>query len=794
MADRVKGITIEFNGDTSKLNKALKDIRKEANAVDSELKQVDRLLKFNPKNTELLTQKQTLLKKKVEDTKQSLTKLKNTQKQLDEKNVDKNSEAYRRVQREIIEAESKLKHFEAEAKKLENIKLTKLSKQVEDVGKKMEDTGKKMTKNITLPLVAGMTASVKTGMDFDKAMSQVAATMGKTTDEIQELRDFAIETGSTTAFTMTEAAEGLNYMALAGYSAEESMRMLPLVLNLAAAGAMDLATASDLVTKSQNALSLTAEETEVLIDQMATTASTTGTSVQELGEAILTVGGTAKMMKGGTAELVAVLGLLADNGMNASEGGTSLRNILKALSSPTSKAKKELDALGVAVYDAEGNMRSIEDIMMDFNKSMDGMTTEEKNRVITNIFNPRDLKAINALLGTTADRWDEVNSAIANAEGSAEKMAETQLDNLSGSITILLSALQGMAVAIADVLSPAVRKFADLLNGAVTRFNNLSPTTQKLIVGIAVAVAAIGPALTIAGKALQFFGTVLQNVGKIMGAVSKAMTFLAANPVVLIIAGIVALVAAFVILWKKSEAFREFWINLWTAIKTFVLNTWTAITTAFSNAWARIKGIWAGVASWFSGRWAAIKAVFAGVASWFGSVFGSAWSAIKQRFAGWGEFWSGLWQSVKNKFSDIGSAVGNAIHNAITGGLNAVIAKVESIINKGISLINKGIGLINKVKLGKDIGYLEPLSLPRLAEGGVLNHARAVVAGEAGPEAIIPLDKLFGQMDKMADTIAGAGQGVVINVYGSDGMSVTELAAAVERRLIAAQNRRRLAW
>ena len=190
-------------------------------------------------------------------------------------------------------------------------------------------------------------ASIKTGMNFDSAMSQVAATMGDNADKMVEyngksmksidaLREYAQEMGRTTSFSATEASEALNYMALAGYDAETSMKMLPNVLNLAAAGAMDLGAASDMVTDAQSALSLTTKETTDMVDQMAKTSSTTNTSVAQLGEAILTIGATARNVKGGTAELNQVLGILADNGIKGSEGGTHLRNMLLSLQNPTS--------------------------------------------------------------------------------------------------------------------------------------------------------------------------------------------------------------------------------------------------------------------------------------------------------------------------------------------------------------------------------------------------------------------------------------------------------------------------
>lgn len=300
-------------------------------------------------------------------------------------------------------------------------------------------------------------------------MSQVAATMGVTVDEIGELRDFAQEMGSTTAFSATEAADALNYMALAGYDAETSMTMLPNVLNLAAAGGMELATASDMVTDSQTALGLSLEETSTLVDQMALASSKTNTSVSQLGEAILSIGGTAKNLSGGTTELNQVLGLLADNGIKGAEAGTHLRNMILALTAPTDQAAEALETLGVKVTDAEGNMRPMQDIMGDLNASMEGMSASEKTQWISTIFNKTDIASVNALLDTNADRWGEISDALGDASGAAEKMASTQLDNLQGDITLFQSALEGAKIALSDQLTPTLREFVQFGSDGLSR-------------------------------------------------------------------------------------------------------------------------------------------------------------------------------------------------------------------------------------------------------------------------------------------------------------------------------------
>ena len=334
----------------------------------------------------------------------------------------------------------------------------------------------KGAKIATGAVVAGSTAvvafgkkAVDAGRTFDSSMSQVAATMGVSTDEIEELRNFAQEMGRTTAFSASQSADALNYMALAGYDAEKSMKMLPNVLNLAAAGNMDLATASDMVTDAQSALGLSIEDTEKMVDQMAKTSSKSNTSVSQLGDAILTIGATAQSVKGGTKELNTLLGVLADNGIKGAEGGTHLRNMILSLTNPTDKSAEMMDKLGVKVYDAEGNMRSMVDIVKDLQKGTKKLTGEQKDLAIGTIFNRADMASINALLSTTGERFDELAGEIENAQGSAEKMANTQLDNLSGDITLFKSALEGAQIAVSDKLTPSLRDFVQFGTSGLSR-------------------------------------------------------------------------------------------------------------------------------------------------------------------------------------------------------------------------------------------------------------------------------------------------------------------------------------
>lgn len=315
-----------------------------------------------------------------------------------------------------------------------------------------------LTKTAATKLAGLAKSSVSVGMNFDASMSQVAATMGTTVDQIDNLTKVAKEMGSTTKFTATQAADALNYLALAGYDADKAAEVLPSVLNLAAAGGMDLAYASNLATKAMASLGIEATKSNLdeFGNKLAVGASKAGATVSELGEAILTVGGTAANLKGGTTELVTALGKLADIGAVGAEGGTHLRNIILSLQSPTDDATKLMQKLGLQVYDAQGNMRGLNDILGDLNGALDGMTQGQKDSIINQLFNKTDLAAVNGLLAAQGEQWDTLAAQIDSADGAMGQMAETQQDNLQGVMTSLGSAFEGLQLAVYNEMEPSL--------------------------------------------------------------------------------------------------------------------------------------------------------------------------------------------------------------------------------------------------------------------------------------------------------------------------------------------------
>lgn len=286
-------------------------------------------------------------------------------------------------------------------------------------GSKVEGAGKSMTKGLTVPLLGMAAGAIKVGMQFESSMSEVAATMGITVEEIENgsesfelLENAAKEMGATTQFSASEAAEALNYLALAGYDAEQSAEMLPKVLNLAAAGGLELAYASDLVTDSMEALGLSTDQADIFIDQMAKTAQKSNTDVAQLGEAILVVGANGRELAGGTQELTTAIGLLGNAGIKGSEAGTKLRNIIMAMTPTTDKAAGAFKQLGVDSYDAQGNLRPLNETLLDMSKSMEGMNSKEKTELMSQIFNKQDLAAASTLLASVTQSTGDLDYAL----------------------------------------------------------------------------------------------------------------------------------------------------------------------------------------------------------------------------------------------------------------------------------------------------------------------------------------------------------------------------------------------
>lgn len=714
MASRIQGITVEIGGDTTKLQNALKGVNGQIKSTQSQLKDVNKLLKLDPGNTELIAQKHKLLSAAVSETKEKLATLKTAAEQANTAlaNGEISQEQYDALQREIVQTEQDLKSLETQANQSATAvqKIASAGEKIKTAGDNISNAGQKL-----MPVTVGVaglgTAAVTTAANFESAMSQVQATMGITKDSMSTvdgqsvntmntLSELAKKMGAETAFSASECAEALNYLALAGYDTEQMCDTLPTVLNLAAAGDIELASASDMVTDAMSALGMGVDEAGTMVDQMAKTASTTNTSVAQLGEGILTIGATAKSIKGGTAELNTALGILANNGIKGAEGGTHLRNIILSLQNPTDKAALAMEELGLQVYDSEGNMRSMNDILGDLNSGMDGMTAAEKSNIIGKIFNKTDLSSVNALLANTGSTWDDLQKSITDSGGAAGQMADTQLDNLQGQITILKSALEGLAISFGELLMPAIKQIVGWVQKFVDWLNSLDDGTKKTVVTIALLAAALGPVLIVVGKVVSAVGTIMTVVPKIAGVINTVKgafaalnTTMLANPIVLIVAAIAALVAAFIYLWNNCDGFRQFWINLWENIKQAAITAWEAVKSFLTTAWEAIKNtattIFEALKAFFSTIWEGIKLIFSTVAEVIKTIIVTYFNVYKTIITTVFNAIKIVVTTVWNAIKTVITTVVTAIQTFITTAWNTIKTVISTVVN-GIKTVVSG--------------------------------------------------------------------------------------------------------
>lgn len=769
MANNIKGITVEFSADTKKLDKALNGIKRETKSIDTQLRDVNNALKFNPGNTQLLAQKTQLLDQRVQSTAKSLETLKQKQAALDDDPaVDKTSADYMALQREIITTESKLKHFNNELVKTraEASKLGKVSKTFDSWSKKLDTASQKMRGLSTA--AAGVSAALlgsayKAGTYADD-LNTLSKVTGIGTQDLQkygaaaDLVDVSVESIAKTQQklkkNMLGALDGTNdqaqYFKELGVeitNADGSMRDAGDVWDdtIKALGKMENETQRDayamaLMGKSATDLNPLIADGGVTYEKVAKLLDSTNLSfidqetldqANEFNDQIDTIKLVVLQLVRTVGSKIA--GALVPAITTLQEKVASLAKVLSGLS-----GKQLAGITGVAAAIA-----GIAPALMVASRAADGLSriTGGLSKIIE-----KGGKLGKVLGFLSANPFILIAAAVVALLAVLSKLGVTGKDvekffkNLTDKVTKLVPVITDKLVkGLQSILNMLPTMLPAFVNGAVTLFSGFISAIPVILPSLLTAVKSL---ITAVIKTLPTLAVSLLNA-----AITLFKAFVKAIPEVI-------------------KALKAALPGIGKAVKDYITTTFkTTITNALKN-----------------------------VPGWFGSAFSKAWSAIKGKFAGWSEFWSGLWDKVKNKFSNIGKALGGAISTSLKSGVNAMIGKIESIINLAIDRINSAIDWVNKYKPGKDFKHVGHVDLPELASGGIVNAATVALIGEGkSPEAVVPLDKLWAQMEKM-NAQQAAGSNVVINVTAAPGMDVNELAAAVERRLIDAQKRRRLAW
>ena len=773
--NRIRGITVEIGGDTTKLQTALKGVNTEIRNTQSQLKDVEKLLKLDPGNTELIAQRHRLLAQAVSETREKLETLKTAQQQADEalRNGTISQDQYDALQREIIETEQRLRSLEEQANQSATAlqKIGATGEKLQTVGNKISSVGQKL-----LPVtgvVTGLgTAAVKTAADFDSAMSRVAAVSGATGSDFDKLRDKAREMGAKTKFSATEAADAMNYMAMAGWKTEDMLSGIEGVMYLAAASGEDLATTSDIVTDALTAFGLTAGDSGHFADVLAAASSNANTNVSMMGETFKYCAPVAGALGFSVEDTAEAIGLMGNAGIKASQAGTSMRSIMTNLTGDVKLSGAAIGDVTIATTNADGSMRSLSAILADCRGAFAGMTEAEKANNAEALVGKNAMSGFLALMNAAPEDIAKVSGAVNNCKDAAKNMADTMQDNLEGQLTILKSQLQELAISFGDLLMPAVRSIVSGLQGMVDVLNAMPDGVKRVIMIVALLAAALGPVLIIIGKTLSAIGTIMTWAPKLAGAISAVKGAFAAlsatmmaNPIAIVIAAIAALVAAFIYLWNTNEEFQQFWIRLWNEIKEVAVQVWTAVSQFLVFAWNGIRNtavaVWNGIRDFFSGLWTGIKTLFTTVVTAISTFLVGAWNGIRATVmvvwnaisAFLGSVWNGIKSVITNVVNGIRTflqtswngirgtvnSVWNGIRNTISSVVNGIKNTVSSAFNAMWSGIRGTIsGIYNTIRdgLGNAVNYITSLASAGWRWGadiinGIVNGIRSCIGAVA---------------------------------------------------------------
>lgn len=777
---QIKGITIEIDGKTTGLTKALKAANSEIKTTKSQLNSVEKALKLDPKNVDLLKAKQNALNEVIKETKEKLDMEKqaaeSAKKELELGNITQGE--YDALQAEIVTTTNELSNLEKQARQASSVlgsqmqaagahikevgnNISELGEKVTGVGDKVSALGGKMTATITMPVVAGGTAAVKEATDYSSALAKLSTIADTTQTPIDDLDSSIMALSDSTGMGAAEIAEASYQAISAGQSTKDAVGFVEQANVLARAGFTSMTTATDTLTTALNAYGLSADQVSSVSDKLITTQNLGKTTVDELGASMGKVIPTAAMYGVNLDQLSAAYVTTTKNGIGTAEATTYINGMLNELGksgSTTSNILKEKTGKSFSELMNEGY--NLSDVLQIIQNEADssGMS-------LADMFGSQEAaKAAATITQHTTDFTSAVKE-LGNSAGTAQQAFDTlEASDPSIQFEKTKTAIQNCAISIGQILMPIVQQIAGKIQELVQKFRDLDPETQQQIVKIAAIAAAIGPLIVIigtlissVGKIITFGGQIVSLVGSITTWMGTASTFItgtmipaitgvvtAIGPFLLIAAAVIAVITAIIVVIKNWDAIVEVAQFVWESFCEKVSQLVTAFKEFFTSAFQAIgsffTGIWNGIVSVATNAWSSIRNVFSTVGSFFTGIFQQAWNGITNIFNRLGGFFSGVWNSVTGIFKSAGMAIGNAISGAVKTAVNFVLSKAIGIINGFIGAINAVIGVINKIP-GVSLSKISKLGVPQLERGGVLAKGQVGLLEGNGAEAVVPLDQ-----------------------------------------------------
>ena len=694
---RIAGITIEIDGNTTKLTQALAGVDKSLKNTQNQLKDVDRLLKIKPTSTELLTQKQKGLQKAIGDTKTRLQELKSVNKDA------VSPEQWDSVQREIIETEGKLKSLESQAATSASVlgsKMQVVGNTLKDVGSRLTEIGTSLTQKLTVPLVAVGGIAVAKFAEVDKTMQLVESTMGEAKFATADLGKAMKDAASNSVFGMNDAATASLNFARAGLDAKQASEALAPAMNLAAGEGGNLDTVSAGLVATINGFSGSFSEAGNYADVFANACNNSALNVDSLSSSMSVAAPVFSAAGYSVNDAALYMGVMANAGIEAEQAANSLKTGLARLVSPPKEAAEAMDKLGISVTNSDGTMKDSTQIQEELHDAFSGLSESEQLAAASAIFGKNQMAPWLALINTAPGDVSELSDAL-GTQGTTAEMASAMMGGFGGSIEKLKSSIDVLATSLGEALAPTIQQVADFIQGLVDKFNSLSPAQQETIAKIGLLVAALGPVITIVGGIISVIGTVVGAIGTIITAVSAFAGVLSAGggaaaalgaaiaalggPVTVVVGVIVGLIAVGALLVANWDKIKATAAKVWNAIKATVssvmssikatlTNVWnairTTITSVVNNIKAKITAVWNGIKT-------TISTVVNGIKSAISTGFNAAKSTITNVMNGIKSKVTTVWNAVKTTVSN----VVNGVKSTISNGFNAAKSTVSNIFN-----------------------------------------------------------------------------------------------------------------
>lgn len=637
MADKIKGITVEINGDTSPLKKAIRSVNTTTKELQKELRGVNSLLKVDPKNVDLLKQKQELLNTSISATKDKLNALKNAKERADNdmaEGTQVNQEEYRNLIREIASTEQSLKKLTDEAKAFGSVgaqQVAVVGKKVEEIGGKIEGVGKKLT-----PLSAGaagiLIGSGKAASDFTDAMAKVDTIADTSEESLEDLRAEILKLSGDSGVAAGEIADATYNAISAGQKTGDAVNFVANATRLARAGFTDTASSIDVLTTILNAYKMEASEVTNVSDMLIQTQNLGKTTVAELASSIGKVIPTANSMNVGLEQLCASYAILTANGIATAETTTYVNSMLNelgksgtgvsdVLKQKTGKSFQELMASGMSLGEV---LQILKDYASESGKNFNDLWSSAEAG-----------KAGIALLSGGVEEFNDVASKMVGSSGATANAIE-KLNTPSQQFKESLNKIKNSAIelgnAVMTSVAPMLEKLAEIVDKVTTWFNGLSDEVKQNIVMALAITAALAPLLILIGKFVGAIGTIMTYAPQIISALSavKAAFAFLAGPVGIVIAAVGALIGIFVHLYNTNQEFHDNVLMVWENIKNFFTETLPALSDSIDNFFGELPGK---IADKMSEIITALGSWASSVASWITAAVPNLINSIVQFFS-----------------------------------------------------------------------------------------------------------------------------------------------------------------